>query len=61
MITPMIFGSVNVAKCLYHCLFTVTVSDMKSRSAHALCVRVCVCVCVCMCVYRMDVFFIAIA
>ena len=41
-----------------HCLFTVTVSDMKSRSAHAFmcdggggggaCARACVCVCVCM-------------
>ena len=40
-----------------HCLFTVTVSDMKSRSAHAfMCVMVvvvvvvvvCVCVCECM-------------
>ena len=45
MIGPMIFDSVNVAK-YFHCLFTVTVSDMKSRSAHA-CVCVCVCVCVC--------------
>ena len=39
-----------------YCLFTVTVSDMKSRSTHAfMCVMVvvvgvplCVCVCVCM-------------
>ena len=44
-----------------HCLFTVTVSDMKSRSAHAfmcvmevvvmvVCVCACVCVFVCVCV-----------
>ena len=47
-----------------HCLFTVTVSDMKSRSAHAF---MCdgggggggLCVCVCVCVDW--VFFIAIA
>ena len=41
-----------------HCLFTVTVSDMKLRSAHALmCAMVVVCVCVCM----EWVVFIAIA
>ena len=53
-----------------HCLFTVTVSDMKSRSAHAfmcggcggggggVCVCVCVCVwCVCVCVCGMGGFY----
>ena len=42
-----------------YCLFTVTVFDMKSRSAHA-CVCVCVCVCVCMCMH-VCMCFIAIA
>ena len=46
-----------------HCLFTVTVSDMKSRSAHAfMCVVVVVVVCVwggCVCMEL--VIFIAIA
>ena len=43
-----------------HCLFTVTVSDMKSRSAHAfMCVIVVVVVCVCLCMEW--VVFIAIA
>ena len=55
-----------------HCLFTVTVSDIKSRSAHAfvLCDSgggggggggVCVCVCVCVCMCMEWVVFIAIA
>ena len=44
-----------------HCLFTVSVYDMKSRSAHAfmcvmvvvvvLCVCVSVCLCVCVCAW----------
>ena len=44
-----------------HCLFTVIISDMKSRSAHAfMCVMVvvvvvvvvvCVCLCVCVCTW----------
>ena len=58
-----------------HCLVTVTVSDMKSRSAHVfmcvmgvvvvvvvvVCVCVCVCVFVCVCVCMEWVVFIAIA
>ena len=43
-----------------HCLFTVhvTVSDMKSRSAHAfMCVMVVVVVCVCVCVHGVGGFY----
>ena len=42
-----------------HCLFTVTVSDMKSRSAHAFMggSGVCVCVCVCVCLHGVGGFY----
>ena len=50
-----------------HCLFTVTVSDMESRSAHAfmcvmvvvvvVCVRACVRACVRVCVHGVGGFY----
>ena len=59
MISPMI-SIVLMLHAYSHCLFTVTVSDMKLRSAQAfmcvmvvvvaVCVCVCVCGCVCVCV-----------
>ena len=54
-------GALMLPNAYSHCLFNVTVSDMKSRSAHAfMCVMVVVvAVCVCMCMEW--VVFIAIA